>query len=107
MPEEKKEKVFADGFFIEKKEIEKAPWVKASISITVAQAIPFLQKHEKVGGYVNLTLMESQKGGYYLELDQWKPKDSIKPEVKSPEQGPVPTDVEYPEEDINPDEIPF
>lgn len=102
---DKKEKVFADGFFAEKKEIEKAPWVKASISIKVSDATPFLQMHENKGGYVNLTLKESQKGTYYLELDTFEPKEKTS---EAKEQPPVPLNgVEYPEEEVDVEDIPF
>lgn len=110
MPEQKPEKIFADGFYIEKKEIPNAPWIKASLSLKVSEVIPFLQMHEKKSGYVNLKLMESKKGAYYLELDTWEPtKKEGRPDERDQASGNphVATSMEYPEEDINPEDIPF
>ncbi len=106
------EKIFADGFFIEKKE-GSPEWLKGSVSIQVSKAIAFLELYEKKSGYVNLDLKESVGGKLYLELNTWVPKDDKTAEeednqeklnnIKAEEMDAI----EYPEEDTNNEEIPF
>jgi len=83
---EKKEKIFVDGMRFELPNDlmkEKTPWIKAKISIKVAEIIPFLQKHQSNAGWVNIDLKKSDSTGkMYLELNTWKPieKGESKPE---------------------------
>jgi hypothetical protein len=80
---EVKEKVFADGFSFKRK--DSAPdFVIGSQSIKVEDAITFLTLHQK-GGWVNIDIKQSKKGGYYCELDTWQPtpKAEAKAEVKA------------------------
>ena len=66
------EKIFADGMRFEPPG-EKAPeWVKGKISILAPKFIEFLQKHQNEKGWLNLDVKQSQKGGYYVELNTWK-----------------------------------
>ena len=81
MEETKKEKIFADGFKFETIPDgfkDKIPWIKGRLSIMVPDAVKFLEKYQKVGGWVNLNLCKSNKGTYYLELNQWEPKEKEK-----------------------------
>lgn len=110
MPE-KQEKIFVDGAYFSRNE-NSPEYIVGSLSIKVAQLIPFLQAHEKVSGYVNINIKRSQKGGYYCELNQWvPPKLQIAPEENPPkpkeQEIHVSTEIEYPEEDIDPDKMPF
>lgn len=78
--EEKKEKIFADGFRFTKPREGAPEFVKGNLNIKVAEAIAFLQKHEKNGGWVNIDLKKSAKGNLYLELNDWTPmkKEDVK-----------------------------
>jgi len=67
-----KERIFADGFIIKRKET--APeFVIANISVKVDEAIAFLRKFEK-NGWVNLDAKYGRSGNPYLELDEYEPK---------------------------------
>ena len=67
--------VFADGVFF-KGPREGAPdFVKGSVSIKTAEAIPFLQANED-NGWVNLDLKQSKGGKLYFQLNTWKPKSN-------------------------------
>lgn len=69
--QQKKENVFAEGFYFEKPH-EKAPeFVKGKISIKVAEFIPFLEKHKNGGGYVNLDLKKAKSGKLYVALNDY------------------------------------
>lgn len=72
MSNEKKEKVFAKGFYFKRN--EKAPdFVVGNLSLKVEDAGPFVKEHAK-NGYLNLQIMKSRDGGFYVELDSWEPK---------------------------------
>ena len=87
-------KVFAEGIYLNTVH-EKAPdFIKANVSIHVQKAITWLKDQvadEK--GYIKLVGKESKNGKRYFELDTWKPTAGKKPE--------------YPEEQINPEDVPF
>lgn len=108
MPEQK-EKTFVSGMYFEKKDT--APvYVIGSLSLKVGEVVPFLQLHEKKSGYVNVDIKQAQSGKYYCELNTWIPqKDKVKEEeTNQTELNNMGSDkIEYPEEDINPDDIPF
>jgi hypothetical protein len=95
-------KIFADGLIF-KLPRENAPsYVKGSLYINVEKFIEFLHAHNTNSGGINIDIKESTKGNIYCELNTWKPE---KPEsLKEPEQK---DEIEYPAEDINPDDIPF
>jgi len=65
------EKVFANGFSFKRR--ESAPdFVIGNLSIKVEDAIKFLQENQK-NGWVNLDVLKSQKGSFYIELNTWAP----------------------------------
>lgn len=102
------EKTWADGFDF--KRPEAAPeFVVGRLGVHVARAIAFLNANANERGYVNISILKSKKGGYYCELDTWKPKGPERagwlerlPEV---EEGAG--RYEYPTSDIRPDDIPW
>jgi len=79
------EKIFADGFILKRR--EKAPdFVLGSLSIKLEEALPFLNSNQK-NGWVNLNLMISNTGKYYVELDTFVPKkqeDNAQPAAPTP-----------------------
>lgn len=92
--------IFADGFTFDRR--EGAPdFVVGRLSIKVNAGKIFLDTYKNDRGFVNLNIKQSKKGGYYIELDTWKPNQ------KDGKWQPKPEEVEYPEEDINDDDIPF
>ena len=89
---------------------EKAPsFVIARLSIKVADAIPFLEEHQKRSGYVDLDIKESNGGKYYVSLNEWVQKEqrSQSQEERETELLATHTPPEYPKDDINPEDIPF
>jgi hypothetical protein len=79
-----KERVFADGFVIKRR--ENAPeFVIANISIKVDEAIAFLRKHEK-NGWVNLNAKTGRSGNPYIELDTFEPKGKSESKPKKEEK---------------------
>lgn len=72
------DKIFADGFHYEPKEIEKAPWIKGQISVRVNDAIAFLQKHKNERGFVTIDVKVGKSGSWYCELNTWKPNMEVK-----------------------------
>lgn len=107
------QKIFADGFYFERR--ENAPdFVIGRLSVKVNKVKDFLDAHVNDRGYVNLNILRSKDGGAYMELDTWQPKKqengSWTPKPQTQEQIDEMknrTDIEYPEDDINPDDIPF
>ena len=83
-----KETVFADGFIL-KAPHENAPdFVKGSLSVKVDEAIKFLETHKDEKGWVNLDMKESKGGKWYVQKNDWKPKEkeeSTETEVKADE----------------------
>ncbi len=90
------EKIFAEGFYLNKLN-EKAPsFVLVDQSIHVEKALAWLEANKGLAnekGYINLTGKESQNGKRYFEVNTFKPKQVI-------------TGDSLPE-DINPADIPF
>lgn len=67
------ETIFADGFIFKKR--DNAPdFVVGQLSIAVEDAIQFIGQHEK-NGWVNLDIKQSRAGKYYIELNQFVPKN--------------------------------
>ena len=84
---------------------EKTPdFVKASIGVNIRDFIAWADKHSK-NGWVNFQVKESKGGELYAELDTWEKKDEAPKKTVAPSKE-LET-IEYPEEDINPDSIPF
>jgi hypothetical protein len=69
---------FIDGFFC-KKPSEKAPqFIKGKVSIKKDKFINWLNTQETE--WVNIDILESQKGEFYGKVDEWKP--NAQPEQK-------------------------
>ena len=89
------EQKFAKGIFFERPN-EKAPeFVKGKMSIKVDEAVEFLKEVKNEKGYANFDLLKSKDGTkLYFTLNDWKPE--VKAEAPS-----------YPQEELNPQDIPF
>lgn len=67
------EKIFADGFIFKRN--EKAPdFVVGNLSVKVDEAITLLKNQDK-NGWVNLSIKKARSGNYYIEVDQFEPKN--------------------------------
>lgn len=71
MSNEKKEKVFADGFMFKMKP-DSPEWVVGSLSLKAEDAIKFINEHVDKG-WLNLNVHVGKSGKPYVELDTWKP----------------------------------
>lgn len=90
------EKIFADGFILKRRENAPA-FVVGSLSVKVEEALPFLTSNQK-NGWVNLNLMVSAGGKYYVELDTFVPKkqeDNVQPSAPSNEVVPKTEDLPF------------
>lgn len=105
MPE-KQETIFADGLFFELPVANAPSFVKGKLSIEVKKFVQFLNDHQNKGGYVNIDLKESKGQKGYAQLNTWKPTDKQYKAPKTNEVN-VASEVEYPEEEIDPSQIPF
>ena len=71
------EKVFIPGLSAKKPHDRAPSFVKAKISIKVADLLEYLQAQD--GEWINGDLKESQGGTFYIELDTWKPDGNRQP----------------------------
>lgn len=100
--------IFADGLFFELPPANSPSFVKGKLSINVPEFIKFLNNHQNVGGYVNIDLKESKAQKGYAVLNTWKPTDKQYKTEKPKEVNDSSMDtIEYPEEQINNEDIPF
>lgn len=107
---ENKEKIFVKGMFFELPSDNAPEYIKGKLSIKVSDLIQFMNDHENVGGYVNIDLKVAKESGKgYCQLNTWKPSDKQYKAPATKEVGAVPTGegIEYPEEQINSEDIPF
>jgi len=112
-------KVFADGLVFKKPRVGAPDFVKGAISVKVQEFTTFLKKYDN-NGWVNIDLKMSKEGKLYCELNNFKkdapsePKqftssltDEEKRAIQAMRAGKVNKDASYPENEINPNEIPF
>jgi len=91
---------FVDGVIV-KKPSDKAPeFIIANIAVNIGDFLNWANQNSK-NGWVNFIIKESQGGKFYAEIDTFDPK---KKEYAKRAEDQTP---DYPEEDINPDSIPF
>lgn len=107
------EKVFTNGL-VYKVPRERAPdYVKGSLSFKTEDFIAWLREHDTESGWVNVQIKESKGGKMYCELDTWKPNSTEKEDREYDRKADAQQEpegaggIDYPAEDINPDDIPF
>ena len=72
---ENSEKKFAAGFFFNRRE-NSPDFVVGSLGIKVAEAVAWIQQQkQKENGFINLDIKKSQKGTYYLELNEYEARN--------------------------------
>ena len=104
MSDQKKEKIFADGFLFKRNE-NAPPFVIGSLSMKEEEAVAFIRQRSK-NGWVNVDIKISTKGKYYIELDNYDP--AKKTNVIKEEAKPIPVKVKKAEVVIEPEEeLPF
>jgi len=100
--------IFADGMGLTERKDNTPEFVINKFYFNADKFSQFLQENKSEKGWVYVDMLMSQKGVPYFKLNNFKPlkKDEAatpawKPKVKAVET------IEYPEEDINPDDVPF
>jgi hypothetical protein len=72
----KEEIQFVPGLFAKAPRETAPPFVKASISIKVAELGVWLRERHKAGEeWVNIDILESKKGSWYAKVNTFKPKE--------------------------------
>ena len=84
---------YPKGIFISKAREGAPEFVRAAISIKAVDAVEWINSVVNEAGYVNIDVLNGEKG-LYLKHNDWKP------EKKSEGAG-------YPTETINPEDVPF
>ncbi len=80
--------VFIDGLSAKEPHQNAPDFVKAKISIKVADLIAWLQEQQT--DWVNADLKVSKQGNYYISVDDWKPETQNQPQAsaqQSPQQN--------------------
>lgn len=98
-----------EGLFFTLPPAEAPDFAKGRLSIKVIDFVKYLEANQNVAGYVNIDLLVSQGGKPYAKLNTWKPTTQ-----GNVTQAPVPTTsapavegIEYPDEQIETEDIPF
>lgn len=98
---------FVDGLIFKKKKDGAPEFVKGSISMKVDELKAFLDKHNN-NGWVNADLLVSKDGQkLYFKLNDWKPAQEGVAGVVGEQPAPAIDAIQYPKEDVNPEDIPF
>jgi len=74
------DKKFIDGLFVKKPSNTAPSFIKGKISFKKDKFVNWLNLQQ--GEWVNVDILESQKGEYYAKVDEWKPNQEV-----SKEQG--------------------
>ena len=82
-----KTKVYPKGLFINEPNEGAPDFVKGRMSIKVVDLVTFLNENKNEAGYVNLDLLQGDKGMYSV-LNDWKPSS---PKEAAPSFKPVAT----------------
>lgn len=83
---------------------ENAPdFIKGKISLNAPALTNFMNLHKNEKGWLTVILKKSKGGKMYFELDTWKPKTDVDTSTGEAPKSEIP----YPDEDINTDDIPF
>jgi len=73
---------FPKGFIVKKPRDGAPDFVKASISIKVAELVEWLSSRE--GDWVNIDVKEAKSGHWYSSVNTYKPKQENKPGANVP-----------------------
>lgn len=99
---------FIKGLYAKAKHPKAPSFVICKLSANRQELITYLQSLSDE--WVNMEMKENKKGTYYITLDTWKPNTEmreIQKQEKSQEHLNNLKTIEYPSEDIDPNDIPF
>lgn len=100
------EKIFPKGIWAKPPQEKAKSFVATVLNIKVTDAVQWLKENENAGGYVNLNVYMNEKG-HYVEKDTWEPGEKNVTKETAPVVKKTTEEIEYPEDDINVDDIPF
>lgn len=75
------DKIFVDGMSLFKN--DRANWFMIDGFIQADKFIEFLNKYKDENGQIKFQIKESRKGGYYVELDTWRPTKNFQNETSN------------------------
>lgn len=81
MPDNK-EMLFPDGLIVREPSSQAPDFIIGSIGVNAERFSQWVEKHKNDRGWAFFTIKKSKKGGLYIHLDTWKPKQ---PEQKAEE----------------------
>lgn len=103
---------FVNGLYSNEVKANAPTWILANQSIHVTKLMAWLTENASLAndkGYINITTKLSKGGKRYIAVD-WRPstdKEDAETDRKTDEAPMTPSNIEYPEEEINPADIPF
>ena len=74
---------FIGGLFVNAPRPNAPDFVKGSISINAGKFVNWLKENRELineKGYINIDLLESQKGDWYAKVNDWKPEKKQEPQ---------------------------
>ena len=84
--------IFVSGLFFKSPHPSAPDFVKGKLSIKVSELIPFIQQYQN-NDYVNIDLLLSKEGKFYMKLDTWQPQQQQQtaqyPTQPQPQNQPV------------------
>ena len=98
--------IFAEGASYERRTDKMPEFIVGRLSFNVDKFVEFLQQHRNDRGYVNLDIKTSKTGREYLSLNVWKKPEALT--EKTVQKSTITHEpIDYPTEEINPEDIPF
>lgn len=67
------EVVFPEGVIVKEPSSKAPDFILGNVGVNVERFAEWAEKHKNAKGWVFLTIKKSKKGGYYAQLDTWKP----------------------------------
>lgn len=81
---EKREVIFTEGLRVTVPSATAPEYIVANLAFFVPDFIGFLENHRNNGGWVNVDIKKSQKGGMYGQLNTYVPKPKVEEKKAEP-----------------------
>lgn len=99
------EKEFVSGIYFKEPSEKVKEFKKVVGSINREQAIAWLQSKDEE--WIEFDVLVSRSGKWYGEVNNWKKEKAEREAVEGKPENPYKEKVEYPDDNANPEEIPF
>lgn len=101
------DKIYPKGFKIWQPRESAPPWLKGRVSVHLETFTEWAKDHVDDKGYVSLDLKDGADG-LYTQLNTWKPNNQSPASLHALQDvDAAQANVDYPKDDINPEDIPF